>query len=429
MAPLNPGTRSHFDPDAFRMPLGDHIEELRRCLVMSIIGMFVAAVVTFYFGFQIISWLAQPVLQVMELRGYPPSMITTDPTAGFGTFMKVSLIAALIVSSPWIIFQGWRFIATGLYAKERKIVYVLTPFSTLMTILAVMFTYYLLLPAGMWFFYGWADKYPEIEYHTPNFFISVLADASGVTSPPTEVFDTEPITLPILADDPTNPQAGNAWIHAPSGKFRYFINGRIQNAAVSPTSMLSPMPELGQYVRFAAMICLGIVVAFQTPVIMLVLGWTGIVDPASLRGARRYAVMACCVAGAALTPNDPITMLILGIPLYTLFEFGLLLMRLVYKPPVPWDPDDPFGMEEAQGNDGDDPTPPSPESPLPKDQQFDIDESGDPTYEDGYHDIQDVDRSVPPNPPNDASASRTPDDVGDTDWHDTDPNGGSPPKD
>ena len=71
------------------------------------------------------------------------------------------------------------------------------------------------------------------------------------------------------------------------------------------------------------------------PVFMLVLGWTGLIDPARIAKFRKYALFVCAVAGAMLTPADPVSMFILWLPLYTLFEFGLLLMRIVdpYKHP------------------------------------------------------------------------------------------------
>jgi|GEM_PF-479432 len=343
----------NFEPDDFRMPLGDHIEDLRKCIVRALIGTAIAVAGCFYFGFEIISWLAQPMLQVMRLRGYPEQLITTDATAGFGTYLRVSLMAALIVAAPWIIFQAWKFIATGLYSREKKIVYILAPFSTLMTFLAVMFVYYVLIPAGLWFFFGWADKYPKVEFTSPSPFLSMMADASGISHEPITEFDDMPLNLPVLRETPAELIDGDTWINGRSWKLHFFVNGREYTAATAPASLLSPLPNINEYVKFASMVCLGIVIAFQTPVVMLVIGWTGTIDPKWLKKSRRYALMVCALAGAVLTPNDPITMLLLGIPLYLLFELGLFLMTIVYREPEPFDPDDPLGIKAAGGGSAD----------------------------------------------------------------------------
>ena len=65
-----------------------------------------------------------------------------------------------------------------------------------------------------------------------------------------------------------------------------------------------------------------------------IVGWTGMVDPKWIATYRRYALLVCLVASAILTPSDLFSMTVLAMPLYLLFEFGLLLMKLVYKRPA-----------------------------------------------------------------------------------------------
>ena len=66
----------------------------------------------------------------------PPNTIVTSVTAGFTVYIKVALISAAVIGAPWIVYQIWKFIEAGLYAHERKVVYILAPFSTIMTGLA-----------------------------------------------------------------------------------------------------------------------------------------------------------------------------------------------------------------------------------------------------------------------------------------------------
>lgn len=120
------------------MSFGEHLEDLRRRLIHALAGIVAAALVTFYFGFHIMAWLARPFLEALAALGLPPQVYVRDPTLGFRLYLKVSLISAVIVASPWVVYQLWRFIASGLYAHEKRVAYMLAPFSAVMTVLAIL---------------------------------------------------------------------------------------------------------------------------------------------------------------------------------------------------------------------------------------------------------------------------------------------------
>lgn len=318
------------------MPLGEHIEELRKHLVKSMIGTLIAAIATFYFGFQIIAWLAQPLLQAQEILGFPPQFIQTDPTVGFSSvYLPVCLISAAIIASPWILWQAWQFVVTGLYENEKRAVHILAPFSTVMTLLGVLFTYYILLPVSLTFFLNFATMYPDIELTTPNpvtnLVISPYMDGQENRLPDDFEFDTLPLRLPVLESDPETLEEGMLWMDAERGLTKVVVDGQVNILNQRSTRLINPLPQLGQYVRFASIMMLGIVIAFQLPVVMLVMGWTNLFDPYALGKMRKYAFFACFIAGAVLTPTDVFSMIVLAVPLYLLFEFGLLLMRWTYK--------------------------------------------------------------------------------------------------
>ena len=67
---------------------------------------------------------------------------------------------------------------------------------------------------------------------------------------------------------------------------------------------------------------------FQTPVIVLLLGWSGIIDRAFLRKYRKHALLVTAVIAAFMTPGDPTTMFLLWVPLYVLYELGGVLLGL-----------------------------------------------------------------------------------------------------
>jgi len=125
------------DPvESFKMPLGEHIEDLRKYLIRALIGLVVAMVPAFIFGFDLIGLLLRPLLEAMDVFGYTPQTITPDASAGFFMYLLVGLVAGLILASPWILYQLWKFVAAGLYTHEKRVVYILAPFSTVMVGLA-----------------------------------------------------------------------------------------------------------------------------------------------------------------------------------------------------------------------------------------------------------------------------------------------------
>lgn len=342
----------HNDPDEYRgeyddarhdnlgdqtMPLGDHLEELRGRIIKMLIGIILALVITVIFGFQIIGWLAQPLLHVQAMLGISAQPIQTDPTAGFtSVYLRVVLIAAVILAAPWIIWQAWQFIVVGLYEHEKKAVHILAPFSTIMTFLGVLFTYYILLPVSLAFFINFVTLYPEYKLDAEpsmvtRWVLSPYKNVERVTRPDDFVFDTEALNLPTLEMAPENPNEGDIWINAERDRVEIFTNGKLRVIDQRSTNLITPLPAMNEYIKFATFMMLGSVIAFQLPVIMLVLGWTQIFDPRGIQSIRKYALFVCFALGALLTPADPLSMLVLAIPLYLLFEFGLVLMKFTYK--------------------------------------------------------------------------------------------------
>lgn len=318
------------------MPLGEHIEELRKHLIKILLGTLIAAIATFAFGFHIIAWLAQPLLQAQKILDFPPQFIQTDPTVGFSSvYLPVCLIAAAIVASPWILWQIWQFVVTGLYEHEKRAVHILAPFSTIMTVLGVLFTYYILLPVSLTFFLNFATLYPDIELTSPNpvtsLVISPYVDEQGSRLPEDFVYDTTPMQLPVLKDEPEELAEGMVWVDGDSGTTMIVVDNKVRILNQRSKRLINPMPQMGQYVKFASFMMLGIVIAFQLPVVMLVMGWTRLFDPYALGKMRKYAFFGSFIAGAVLTPTDVFSMVVLAMPLYLLFEFGLLLMRWTYR--------------------------------------------------------------------------------------------------
>jgi len=309
------------------MPLGDHIEDLRRRIVLSLAGLVPLLVLAFAFGQPLIEVLMLPVRSSLRDRGLPPTLQVTGPMEAFGSYLRVALAATVVAGLPWLLYQGWRFVAPGLYAAERRFVYVLAPLSVLLTIASVVFVYFVMLPVVLTFFIGFGQS---LGGQSPG----LAADLQAGAFP----------TLPVLRGDPPDPEPGLAWVNLRLYELRVAIPAapaaaqaadgapppvRVLGVPLSLVSGLSQQFRVAEYIKLMFQLTLGLSVAFQTPVVVLLLGWAGLIEPATMGRFRRHAMLASLLLGAILTPADPISMLVLALPLYLLYELGLLLCRLL----------------------------------------------------------------------------------------------------
>jgi sec-independent protein translocase protein TatC len=94
------------------------------------------------------------------------------------------------------------------------------------------------------------------------------------------------------------------------------------------------MTDIDKYLSFVLTMFIAFGVTFETPVIVIVLVRLRVVTLAQLKAIRSYVIVGAFVIGAIFTPPDVISQLLLAIPLWLLFELGLLLARFVVPPPV-----------------------------------------------------------------------------------------------
>src|SRR5262245_15868336 len=111
-----------YDPDSFRMTIGEHLEELRMRLILSLLGFGVVLVLCLIFGQEVTSAFCRPLIDVLQSKNLNPQLFYTQLADGFMVFIEISVICALAISAPWIAYQIWQFVAAGLYPGERKII-------------------------------------------------------------------------------------------------------------------------------------------------------------------------------------------------------------------------------------------------------------------------------------------------------------------
>jgi sec-independent protein translocase protein TatC len=239
------------DIDDTKQPLLEHLIELRRRLLWSLATLVACFFVCFYFAQNIFAVLVQPLLKAGQGK-----LIYTDIFEAFFTQVKVGLFAALMLAFPVIATQLWRFVAPGLYAKEKN---AFLPFLVM----------------------------------TPFFFAGGACFA---------YFVAMPWALRFLLS-----YQGNI--------------GGIQQEA---------LPGVGNYLTFVTRFLFGFGTAFLLPILLMILERAGIVTREQLTKSRRYAIVGSAAAAAVLTPPDVLSMLMLLVPLYGLYEFAILAIRITH---------------------------------------------------------------------------------------------------
>ncbi len=126
----------------------DHLSELRRRILWSLLAVAILFVPAYYFSAEIFDFLMKPLIENLPEGS---SLIFTRPAEGFTTYLKVSFFAALIVAVPFILYQAWRFIAPALYRQEKQIVVPFILFGSLFFAAGAAFCYYVASPPAFKF--------------------------------------------------------------------------------------------------------------------------------------------------------------------------------------------------------------------------------------------------------------------------------------
>ena len=178
-----------------------------------------------------------------ELDVKPQSLTATEP---FMIWVKAGVITGLILSSPWVFFQIWSFVAAGLYGHEKKYVYLYMPISML------------LFFSGVFLAFGF-------------------------------VFE------PVL-------------------DFLFTFNSQMG---------IDPIPRVNDWLSFVMFLPLGFGIAFQLPLLMLFLNRIGVFTVEAYTSNWRVAIMIIFFLSMLLTPADPISMILLAVPLTLLYFAGI----------------------------------------------------------------------------------------------------------
>lgn len=132
-------------------PLIEHLLELRRRLMWTIGGLLLCFLALMPFAQQLYTFVAQPLMATLPAG---TSMIATDVIAPFFVPVKVTLMAAFLLSLPHTLYQVWAFIAPALYQNEKRLVMPLVLSSVLLFFAGMAFAYFLVFPLVFKFLAG-----------------------------------------------------------------------------------------------------------------------------------------------------------------------------------------------------------------------------------------------------------------------------------
>lgn len=142
--------------EADKAPFTEHLEELRSRLIVCFVAVGVGFVVSYFFKEKLFEWLMKPLTDVM---GEGDQLIFTNLPEAFFVYLKTAFLAGVMLAAPVILYEFWKFVAPGLYKKERKLLLPVVFLCSFFFIGGALFGYFIVFPYGFKFFLGFATEY------------------------------------------------------------------------------------------------------------------------------------------------------------------------------------------------------------------------------------------------------------------------------
>ncbi|HEU4652840.1 MAG TPA: twin-arginine translocase subunit TatC [Steroidobacteraceae bacterium] len=227
-----------------------HLLELRDRLMRSVIAIAILFAPCAYYSDRLFTLVAMPLIKRMPKGA---SMIATSVVAPFTTPLKLSLLVALFLAMPYVLYQVWAFVAPGLYRHEKRFAVPLVVSSIVLFYAGVAFAYFVVFPLMF------------------GFLTSI----------------------------------------APQG--------------------VQMMTDMSDYLDFVLLLFFAFGIAFEIPVATVLLAATGLVKVDTMAKNRGYVLLGIFVVAAFLTPPDAISQCFMGVPMYLLYEIGIVMSRVLLK--------------------------------------------------------------------------------------------------
>ena len=254
--------------DESSAPLLDHLIELRSRLIWCIVYIILAFGVSLKFSDQIYNFLAQPFVDVAMEDGKKPTMLFTGLQDKFFVNIRLSFYVALCVTFPVLAMQIWKFVAPGLYQNERKAFLPFLLATPILFTLGAAMAYYIVIPRAWGFFM--------------SFEVGVAPEVAG----------------------------------------------ELANQAAL---QIQSLPAVREYLSLTILLMFAFALSFQLPVLLLLLAKAGIISADGLASKRRYSILGAFVFAMFMTPPDPLSQLLLALPIIALYEISIVIIRLTTR--------------------------------------------------------------------------------------------------
>jgi len=155
----------------------DHLEELRKRIVYSIIAVGAGTGVCWGYRERIYGVMQKPIMDALRSQHLPEKLVYTNPTEPFNLYLKIAMMAGLFLTSPFVLYQVWMFISPGLYRNEKRYVFPFM-FSTItLFTLGGYFGYRIAYPRALTFFIDFSSQFQPmitVSEYTQLFLAIVL---------------------------------------------------------------------------------------------------------------------------------------------------------------------------------------------------------------------------------------------------------------
>src|SRR6266436_4361374 len=146
-------------PHTHSMPLLAHLEELRKRIIFSVLGVLVGFVSCWSYADRIFGLMQQPIIRALRHHGLGGGLVYLNPTEPFNLYLEVGFVAGLFVASPFAFYQLWLFIAPGLYRNEKRYVLPFLFSAVGLFITGGFFGYRKVYPASLDFLIGYGQRF------------------------------------------------------------------------------------------------------------------------------------------------------------------------------------------------------------------------------------------------------------------------------
>jgi len=251
-------------------PFLDHLEDLRVMIVRVCVTLLVVTLGTFFFYKELLAVVDYP-LVMADIRD-KVDLQNLRVTGGFMTVMNISLVAGVILAFPLLLFFVLQFVLPGLRTAEKKVVFPALAVGAGLFLTGVLFSYFFVAPRALQFFYEFS------------------------------------VDMNLLHVNPADAAA----------------------AAAAPVSKL--LWERVDYVKFICQFVLIFGACFELPVVVMALVKMDVLNYKVMKTSRAWAAIIICVAAAIITPTqDALTLGLLAVPMYVLYEICIWLAYYMEK--------------------------------------------------------------------------------------------------